>query len=970
VRDQLSSASNSLKEFWARRLPRASTLTAVLAISAIVILKLLSQGDPSKNGSEVWIPRLEIQNWPPLQHLVSAALLAAGAFITLRAVRRSAVTWVALILTLLSVWLLPARASVAGFTLCALMTWACHRYVDRPSTRGFWLLAVITMAIGALRADFGLYATAAAIAALFAAHIQDGVRAFRSAALGYIGALAVMLLAIAPLGKLPSSLYNLGHQIIAVVSRGSFVVERTFNVRWASGVDAAEREAKERDYALVGGLENREDPGGRTWRYQWTRPPRASILRLLNDPAVEDTQGIDRSSAQYIGTNGLPYDDREWIRTLPTRAPRSALAVVAAARWLWVVLPLLAIVRLRQVASRRDPVRPASSETFIILPALILCLPIARLVVQDPVDWGPLAAAAMPALAVVAAWLVSGPLLRRRAVVETSGWQRLDARDSGAAVSPPPYDTYICLGLVALTVFLHLSVNTDVTNDHTAYLSMARQIVHGDWPIRDFRDDGALLQILLSAGVQKVGGYQLLGEMLLSWTFFAIANCLTYWLAFRLSRNRVAAATAAMLAAVLIPRPYAYPKIFIYPLAILMLWRYAERPRLGRLVAVAATVALAFLFRIDHGVVIAMGSVLAVAAVHLHEPRLAVKQSLLLTVTTLAFGLPQLAYVTWSVGLPRYIESVGSFGGYAIGNSEPWPLMLSLADGLLTETNATAVILDLYIFVAAITLVIAGAQLFRAWSRRTAAPQESLWILAVLLVWALALPMLARGEHYTRVAEIGQPIAILGAWLATRWLQHDAKSPARWTVVGALLVATLVALSCRVPAVAFFTRSARVFEKAPFQPQFLKQLAMSPPIDHFAPADSPRTYERLVRYAYACTKPDDRLLVTWFAPEMYFYADRKFAGDRWIYMPFDNSPERQQRIIDGLRRQSVPVIFVDADGYTGFRQSWPALAAYLEQSYRLEAEVPIDEEHVIRVLAFNGRVPSRYVEFKDLPCFD
>src|SRR5262249_17176824 len=149
------------------------------------------------------------------------------------------------------------------------------------------------------------------------------------------------------------------------------------------------------------------------------------------------------------------------------------------------------------------------------------------------------------------------------------------------------------------------------------------------WPIRDFRDDGALLQILLSAAVQKVGGYQLLGEMLLSWTFFAAANCLTYWLAFRLSRNRVAAATAAILAALLIPRPYAYPKIFISPLAILMLWRYAERPRPGRLVAIAATIALAFLFRIDHGVAIAVASAMAVAAVHFHDPRLALRQSLL-----------------------------------------------------------------------------------------------------------------------------------------------------------------------------------------------------------------------------------------------------------------------------------------------------------------------------------------------------
>src|SRR5262249_43710485 len=163
---------------------------------------------------------------------------------------------------------------------------------------------------------------------------------------------------------------------------------------------------------------------------------------------------------------------------------------------------------------------------------------------------------------------------------------------------------------------------------------------------------------------------------------------------------------------------------------------------------------------------------------------------------------------------------------------------------------------------------------------------------------------------------------------------------------------------------------ARVFEKAPFQAPFLKKLATSPPIDQFAPPDTPRSYERLVRYAYACTKPDDQLLVTWFAPDVYFYADRKFAGDRWGYLPFDNSPERQQRVLDTLKAQSVPLVFVDIDYYPEFRRSWPALAAYLDQSYRLEAEVPVADERIIRVLAFNGRVPSRYVKLEGLPLLD
>jgi hypothetical protein len=304
----------------------------------------------------------------------------------------------------------------------------------------------------------------------------------------------------------------------------------------------------------------------------------------------------------------------------------------------------------------------------------MLCLPIARLVVQGAGDLGPVAAPAMPALAGLTAWLLTGPFLRQpsEASEAAATWQRATrVRETTTARAR---EIYVCIGLTVLTVCLHLYLNTDVTNDHAGYLVLARQIVYGYWPIRDFSDDGALLQILLSAAVQKIGGFRLLGEMLLSWTFFAAANCLTYWLAFRLSGRRLAAITAAVLAALLIPRPYGYPKVFIYPLAILVLWRYVERPRTGRLTVVAATIAFAFLFRIDHGVVIAATSVVAVAAVHGHEWRTAVRQCLVLAGASLLFLLPQAAYITWSMGLPRYAESIFEFGAYGLTHREPWPV--------------------------------------------------------------------------------------------------------------------------------------------------------------------------------------------------------------------------------------------------------------------------------------------------------
>ncbi len=526
----------------------------MLAVLAVVVLRLMTDRHPAISGFEFWMPWLEKQSWAPMQRLVAAALLVAGGFVTFRvAARLSFAPWVALALTLVTVWVFPVRGSAAGFLLCALILWAGNRYVDGPGREGFWLLTVLTIVVSALRIDFGVYVAVASLAALFVRHVRDGAQVFGRAALGYVGALAVVMLVFIPLGQVHASAYGLSSRVTEVVARGFRMPERMFHIRWAVGVDPAERQAKEREHTLNDGQEISEDPTGRTWRYRWNHLPPLSILRLLNDPAVEDTEGFDRTSARYLGTSGSSDADLEWVSRLPLGATGAAFKVVALLPWLWVVLPIAAAIRVSRGATRLVTAHLESRADMIGLPAIALCLPIARLVLQDRGDIGPVAAPAMAALAVVAAWLITAP--RQSSVQAASAPEWLAATRAPATAHERAYDINICVGLSVLTVLLHLYVNTDFTNDHAGYLSMSRQIVYGYWPIRDFRDDGALLQILLSALVQKIGGFRLLGEMLLSWAFFAAANCLTYWLTFRLTGKRIAAVVAAVFATLLLPRP-------------------------------------------------------------------------------------------------------------------------------------------------------------------------------------------------------------------------------------------------------------------------------------------------------------------------------------------------------------------------------------------------------------------------------
>lgn len=529
-------------------------------------------------------------------------------------------------------------------------------------------------------------------------------------------------------------------------------------------------------------------------------------------------------------------------------------------------------------------------------------------------------------------------------------------------------DGWICGGIALLTVLVHLHVNTDITNDHAAYIAMARQMLYGDWPIRDFRDDGSLLQLLLSAAVQMIGGFRLLGELLLAWVFIAAANGLTYWLAFRLSGSRLAAAVAAVLTVLLVPRPYAYPKLFVYPLAFVALSRYAGRPDGTRLAMVAAATALAFLFRIDHGVVVGAAALVSVFVVRAPDVRAGSREGLRLAGWCVLFGLPQMAYVTWATGWPRYVESILSFGTYAVVTGRGWPLAPSLTGGVFSSANGLAFLLNLYLLIAIIALIHTATDLTRSWRRGGAPPAHAVSVVTTLVMWGLMVPMLARDQLDSRVAEIGVPIAILGAWIAQRWRDAPLPRVVRMSVLGTILAASLASLCARPPMTEFFTRPAAVFRDAPFQIDRFETLAESPPIERYAPP-SIEGERWAVRYAALCTRENDRLLVTWFGPEVYLYAGRAFAGDRWVYLPFDNSRQRQRAVVERLRAQSVPLVFVDIAEYAAFGTAWPEIAAYLDQAYASAAEVRVPGARPTRVLARRDRIPSRHVGFANLPCF-
>jgi hypothetical protein len=83
---------------------------------------------------------------------------------------------------------------------------------------------------------------------------------------------------------------------------------RTYvNVRWAPDVVAERRRSLEDQYRLHDGVALDD----RTWRYSLGDSSVVSVMTLLQNPAVEDTQGIDRGTGQILEASAPGPDERD-----------------------------------------------------------------------------------------------------------------------------------------------------------------------------------------------------------------------------------------------------------------------------------------------------------------------------------------------------------------------------------------------------------------------------------------------------------------------------------------------------------------------------------------------------------------------------------------------------------------------------------------------------------------------------------
>jgi hypothetical protein len=534
--------------------------------------------------------------------------------------------------------------------------------------------------------------------------------------------------------------------------------------------------------------------------------------------------------------------------------------------------------------------------------------------------------------------------------------------------------------LVAVLTAAVLAIAVKVQIFDTNFYSLweAAALLAGDHPYRDFFEWGLPGQMAVSAAVQWLVGYRMIGEFVLQWAFIVAAMVISFRMACRVSGSVKAALFASLvsLIAIAVTPIYHYPKLFFYPALIALGWRYLERPGAGIAALLGLITGVAFLFRHDHGIYLGVGSVLTFAlalktAPLPGAPRAALKHAGAYAVAAAVVVVPWLVVVHRSEGLPQYVQSrlLLSQGDETVLPWELYGVVFSTNPLRLVRGAADSLLWLLQISLLVPLLLLGSVAIDIAADRRQArrlSPDKAALLLAGAFLMGVGLRLFREPSY---AAMLAPATAAFGARFLTR--------PRRTVRAVAMVAFVLSAL-----AGLFVVRSSslgNVAETIEDLPRMFGKLRRRPPIDAFTTLADVESFDRhapewaaepvplgfLMRYVRECTTVDDRVLVTGSTPfQVPYLVERRIAGGHLFWhrgWRSDTAHEAQSLAL--LRRQSVPFAISTHDPVLADLQPYPRILAHFRARY---LEVP---ETGGRLLVERERRPLG--EFGPLryPCF-
>jgi hypothetical protein len=239
-------------------------------------------------------------------------------------------------------------------------------------------------------------------------------------------------------------------------------------------------------------------------------------------------------------------------------------------------------------------------------------------------------------------------------------------------------------------------------------------------------------------------------------------------------------------------------------------------------------------------------------------------------------------------------------------------------------------------------------------------------IATVILVAVVAGIGFIREPLSARIADALVAPLILLAWWAGRFGVVPGGRKTISLVIGQVAILFLLAATARAAtAVGGLSPFVRKLAEMPVTH---RQLMASPPFDGWTAAGSARY--QAVRYIRACTRPNEPLLVLWFAPDLYYYADRPFAGRLGFYLEgYWTSARHEELNLRAIERDRPTIAIVEAGREETDLYTYPRLLEYVSRSYSAVGELTSHDGRTLRVLARNDRSPTSVDDELGWPCY-
>jgi hypothetical protein len=513
--------------------------------------------------------------------------------------------------------------------------------------------------------------------------------------------------------------------------------------------------------------------------------------------------------------------------------------------------------------------------------------------------------------------------------------------------------------------------------DHFIYYLGARAVAHGERPLRDFADAGVMgawpaLSYELPAIAQRIIGETFLAEAVFTVGLLAVALAVTAATAGGLA-GRMSALVAVLATLFASTKLYGYTKVLVFAVAAALFAHYVRQPTRTRAAQLGAWSAIAFLFRHDYLVYLAVPVVMLILSGtgRWREAldRLAVYAG---TVAVLLVG--PIYSIHHYVGLDSYMATARALVAQEANRTTfRWPQFSAGSGDLVSllsdEGNAIAFLYDLSVAIPIVALLalIGSPRAKGLDTRQTRAVIASLAVLALILD-----RFFLRNNLGARFGDLGAPLAIVAAWLPWRLA---GESPVRrgiaWAIAAIVVVPTMQALGT--------TGSVRHELDTTGLSDSVKKIgrrlaAVSTELGALPPSAmaSPDPEPNAAEYVRMCTALTDRVLVVADSPEILAMAGRAFAGGHPTFRPgFYTLESDQRQTLDRLSRESVPVVLLDAEpSYsTHFVPQFRLIHEHVMAAYERAGELPAPAGPAVQVFVQRGRTATDHYRTTGLPCF-